>query len=667
MVRLMLVCLAFSMNIAAQANVLLGESNSLDGKIDVLHDPLAILAINDVAQPDIAKAFTRLRGQPNLGFLHGYIWLRVTLIRPQQKSPLWWLEMNSGLIDEAVLYMPKAGGGWIRRISGDLQPWTDRDIEYRNPVFKLDLPTDQPVTLYLKLRSKTTMSVSLNIWSTEEFIDSSNTRTLIFGLLLGMHLFLIITNIWVFYATREGSSGLFALYTLNSGLAVLGSQGLIYQYLLHDWPQLNGAIQLASHVFLIPIGLTFYLNFLGLLKSRRLSWAMYYWYVIWTIALSTLMMAWASETEPDWLRPAYLIWVNINSLLIYLITIWLAFKRHLYARQLVWAATMLWFGILLRVGRNSGLLQPTLMTDQLYWVASVGFLVALNYLLNRRHHNLRDTKEKAQAHALYIAQTSEQYLQTQVSKRTQALQEALSQLKTSLDSERQAHEDQRRFFSTVSHELRTPLAVIDAVSKNLELDGIALDSVTRRRYEKIQSATEQLVVLVKNCFREDRFELLDRGSRCETIDLNEMLFEVRNSALISDKNHEVRINSDKLSDFIQCDQELTQFALRNLMSNAAKYSPPGSLIILHGYSNLKGTMLQVTDNGPGVSAIDLPNLFRRYYRGENSNFIPGTGLGLPLARELIQMQGGSLTIDSTPGKGFRANIWLPISQIALSS
>jgi signal transduction histidine kinase len=660
---LVLVLLACRVALAAQPYLLSGEHASLAGEIEILRDAANTLTIEHVAQPSTAAPFEQLQGEPNLGFLQGTVWLRFTLTRPAHAPRLRWLELKSGLIDHVVLYVPAAGDGWTRHVSGDMQPWSGRDLQYHNPVFRLDLPAEQPVTFYLQLRSMSTLSFSLDVWTNAAFLAASNQKMLVFGLLIGMHLFLILSNIWLFRATRGGSSGLMALYTLNNGLAILSAEGFFYQHLLQDWPQLNGTLQLVTSLLAFPIASTFFMHFMDLLKPPRAYWVAGALFSLWAMALGAIFLALVAE--PPWLRQSYSGWLFFCGMLLYLTTVRLAWHGNRPAQQLVWVGTLLWVGVLFRLARNNGLLAPNMFTDQFHWVSSVIFLLAINYSLTRRYQGLHQEKQQAQAQALKNLRSTEQRLQIEVDMRTQALQEALAQVNTSLSVERQAREDQRRFFSTVSHELRTPLAVIDATAKNLELDGQSLDDPTRRRYEKIQRATQQLVELVKRCFREDRFELLDRGPQCQPTDLNELLFDARESVLLLDQQHLVRIDTSDLPETFPCDPELTQLALSTLIGNAIKYTPPGTLITLRGYTSGQGVTLEVVDNGPGVSEDDLPHLFGRYYRGKNANFVPGTGLGLPLARELIQMQGGSLTIGSMPGQGFCARVCLPGVQVEL--
>ena len=642
------------------AKLLSSDHPSLNGALEVLFDPSATLHIEDVTRPEIAQGFTRLPGQPNLGYVSGAAWLRLTLTRPAEAAAVWWLELSSGLIDEVELYLPHENGGWQRQVSGDMQPWHVRDVSYPTPVFKLTLAPNQPVTLYLRLRGMATLSTQLQLKTTETFLSSSNTQMLAIGLVIGVHLVLILSNMWFFQATRDNIYLFFSLYALINGLSGLTADGLIYQYILRDWPHVNDKIQIFSFLLTLPSGLMFFLQYLELLKPPRPRWVNWLLILPWVVALSAITIIFGGE--PRWLRPLYLVWIMGVCSFVCVLLLRLAWRGNRAAQLILWNAPLALVSLFIRLGNNSGIIESNPLSEHLIYASTTIYLLTLNYGVSRRYKKMQQAKEEAQNHALKISQEAEHRLEELVTVRTQALHQALKLVELSLNEERQTHEEQRRFFSTVSHELRTPLAVIDATAKNLELDGQSLDAATQRRYAKLQRATDQLTVLIKNCFQEDRFEPLKHGPKREAIDLNELLFETYESATLQSQQHHVRIEADDLPEAFLCDPEGTRLALRTLIGNAIKYTPPGTQVVLSGEFHLTGVTLEVADNGPGIGKDDFPHLFERYYRGKNSTSTPGTGLGLPLARGLIEMQGGTLNIHSAPGQGFRATVWLPVSE-----
>lgn len=652
-----LLLLIASLSLNVQAMSLSSPRTSLAGEIDVLPDPDARWSVEDVAQPELADRFERLAGQPSLGYREGVTWLRMTLERPASAKELWWLEVAAPLLDDLRLYIPTAGGGFSERRSGTEWPIAERDLAYRIPVFELRLPPDAPRTLYLRVSTNNTLALRLTAWTPDAYAVRMGDEQLMFGLFLAVHLVVLLGNFWNFYASRESAYGYLAGFSLVNMTATAASEGFIFQYLMPDRPGWSEPLMLLSWVQALPLYAAFLLEQQAILGHH--AWARVYVRGQWAVAALTLALALGGAFQ--WIMPQFQIWTLACSAAHLGLLIRSVLKGQHEARLLLLGSLVLWAGVLVRFGRNLGWLPSSMTIDYLYLFGMMAHLLVLSYAASRRYEAMRHAKEAAQQRALELSHDSERKLEAQVTARTQALKQALDLAKTALNVERRAQEDQKRFFATVSHELRTPLAVIDATMRNLELDGEDLSEAVQRRHRKIQRASGQLATLVKNCFREDRFEPLNRGARRQRSDLRALLADARAAARLISPQHPVDIDAAALpSDFV-CDTELTRLTLRTLAGNAVKYTPPGTRVLLRGSATADGVTIEVIDDGPGVTVEDLPQLFERYYRGQNATGVPGTGLGLPLARDLIQMQGGSLTLDSAPGRGFRAIVWLPVA------
>ncbi|MCX7256779.1 MAG: sensor histidine kinase [Polaromonas sp.] len=638
------------------ATVLSSSAVSLAGDLQLLRDPDAAWSVQEVAQPGFAQRFEKLPGRPSQGYIQGAIWLRVTLERPPEMPELWWLEVAAPMFDDVFLYTPAAGGGFTERRAGTEWAFAGRDVNYRSPVFQVRLAAPETAyTFYLRIRTNNAVVLRLSAWTPQAFVAQFGREQLLFGLFLAVHLVVLLSSFWNFRASGEASYAYLAGFTLVSMCVTAAFEGLIFQYLLPTHPGWSEPIMLVFWVPVYPLYSLFLLDHLKI--SWQQGWGRFYVWGHWLVALLVLALSLGGAFQ--WVIPKFQAWTLVCMVLNLLVLIrhWLSSKTD--AGALLLGSLPLSAGVAVRFGRNLGWLPATLSSDYLYMFGAILHLLVMSHAASQRYLVLRHAKEEAQALALELSHDAERKLEAQVLARTQALDQALSLARASLEIERQTHTDQRRFFATVSHELRTPLAVIDATALNLSLDSQAQDEATRRRYQKIQRASAQLITLVKNCFREDRFELLNRGLQRQPTDLEELLIDARESALMLSSRHQVLIQAQALPEDFPCDPELTLLTLRTLVGNAVKYTPPGTRVLLRARASAEGVTIEVLDNGPGVSAADLPQLFERYYRGQNATSVPGTGLGLPLARELIQMQGGSLTIESAPGQGFVATVWLP--------
>jgi signal transduction histidine kinase len=109
---------------------------------------------------------------------------------------------------------------------------------------------------------------------------------------------------------------------------------------------------------------------------------------------------------------------------------------------------------------------------------------------------------------------------------------------------------------------------------------------------------------------------------------------------------------------IEADCELLRLALRQLLDNAVKYSPPGSTIEVRAGGN--GTVnIGVRNSGPAIPEQEQRQIFERFYRGNEARRIPGTGMGLAIVRQIAEAHGGTLTVSSTPSSGTEFTLSLP--------
>jgi len=107
------------------------------------------------------------------------------------------------------------------------------------------------------------------------------------------------------------------------------------------------------------------------------------------------------------------------------------------------------------------------------------------------------------------------------------------------------------------------------------------------------------------------------------------------------------------------DPHLLGRVLRHLLENAGRYSPPGSRIVLRAWRGADRLEFAVEDDGPGIDAADLPYVFDKFYRGCKAGG-KGTGMGLAIARALLEIHGGGIDVVSAPGHGATFRFWVPL-------
>lgn len=233
-------------------------------------------------------------------------------------------------------------------------------------------------------------------------------------------------------------------------------------------------------------------------------------------------------------------------------------------------------------------------------------------------------------------------------------------LRTSLEQERQLNEMKARFVSMVSHDFRSPLAVIRSATDLLINYSDRMDAIKRRsRLEKIQTQVSHLVELLDDILAIGRAETLGDNFHPEPVDL-----QVYCQALIAEiqpatPSHHIQFSYTGADELVEVDPKLLRRALVNLLTNAVKYSPGCDQVRLDVACTEAEITLRVQDEGIGIPEADQAHLFEVFHRASNVGDISGTGLGLPIVRQVAEAHGGSVHCISQVNSGTTFTITLP--------
>jgi signal transduction histidine kinase len=234
-------------------------------------------------------------------------------------------------------------------------------------------------------------------------------------------------------------------------------------------------------------------------------------------------------------------------------------------------------------------------------------------------------------------------------------------LEEAAERERETEKSRRDLVAAVSHDLRTPLASTRALIEALA-DGVADDPESERRY--LSSASRELEHLSR--LVDDLFELarIDAGVlelTLEEASLHDMISDTISSFHPQAERKGVRLAGEILDDVdpVLANPPKLQRVLHNLVSNALRHTPPDGTVTLRAAPEGEVARIEVSDTGEGIPAEDLPRVFDRSFRGEQSRTrsekedAPGAGLGLAIARGLVEAHGGTMGVQSKPGHGSR--------------
>lgn len=231
-----------------------------------------------------------------------------------------------------------------------------------------------------------------------------------------------------------------------------------------------------------------------------------------------------------------------------------------------------------------------------------------------------------------------------------------------LDRIRTDYDKQKRFVSDVSHELRTPISIVNGYARMLDRWGKEDEAILEEAIDAIKGESRNMQTLVENLLTLVRSDNQTLKFEREFFKIDEMAREIiKDMEMIDDGKHSF---SNEIADDIEVclDYAKVKQTLRIFLDNAIKYTPEGGHIKLKLVKELGNVVISVIDTGIGVSKQDLPFLFDRFYRSDESRTreTGGHGLGLSIAKAMVIGQNGRLRVKSKENEGSEFIIVLPI-------
>lgn len=218
------------------------------------------------------------------------------------------------------------------------------------------------------------------------------------------------------------------------------------------------------------------------------------------------------------------------------------------------------------------------------------------------------------------------------------------------------NEERLVFFTNITHELRTPLSLIIGPIEDL-INDPELKDKHRSRLQVIRGSSMRLLNLINGILEFRKTETRNRRLEVVSGNLANFVREIglRFKELNSNKNLNIMIDvSDMENVEMYYDPEMITIMLNNLLGNAIKYTRKGDIILSLKPNEINGISyvdLSVKDTGEGIAQEELPHIFKRYYQARHNKKIAGTGIGLALTKNLVDLHEATISVDSEKGKG----------------
>lgn len=217
------------------------------------------------------------------------------------------------------------------------------------------------------------------------------------------------------------------------------------------------------------------------------------------------------------------------------------------------------------------------------------------------------------------------------------------------------------FFSDVSHEFKSPLAVISSNAELLQNSGGLSDEQTEQ-VENIRYATRRLANLIQNMLKLNKLEKQTIRPMPEVFDVCAQLCDCAVQFEDVWERKDIEFEADlEDSAAVYVDAGLMEIVWTNLLSNAFKFTPEGGTVTLTQRTEETCVRVTVTDNGCGMTPETVKHIFDKFYQGDSSHSTQGNGLGLALVKRILELSDGSVSVESTLGKGSAFTVKLPLA------
>ncbi|MCB1138812.1 MAG: SpoIIE family protein phosphatase [Leptospiraceae bacterium] len=568
------------------------------------------------------------------GLTRGNQWLRFSVTNNTGMADPVYLEIYYPLLDYVSLFRLNPDGSYSRSDTGDMLPFSSREVEHRNFIFPLRIPEGSTSEFLLCISSRGPLQVPARIRSAEEMLQRDRITQFVQGLYFGIMLAMILYNLFLYVSVRYAGYLYYVFYILGLSIFQLIYHGYFFATFFPSWPIfVNESIVLAI-AFMLFWGIQFSRKFLNTGRYDRAL----------DIPLLLLQVAAVVGGALTFFIP-YTMALNLSVLssVLFVFVIYVAALRRLYrgyrpARFFLLAWTTLLFAILVLALKQYGLIEYNFFTNYALQIGSAMEVILLSVALGDRIKSIEMEKKKAQAFAY--------------------------------ESLKKAHRIKDEFLYNTSQELREPLEGIVGMAEGL-LD-LASRSSDRpgRMYEihdglSVLAATGSIVSGLVN-------DILDfyRIKNSE-IYLNRTTISAASVASVAldlcgpwAEARGIELKMEIREDIypVYADEVRLRQILLNLLNNGIKFTQAGHVAI-RARNVDQFVEFTIEDTGSGIAADALEDIFFIFEKPElAAGRKNGKGLGLTITRKLIELHGGVIRAESSE-QGARLIFTLPRSQV----
>lgn len=617
--------------------------------ISFLRDAGGALTIDEVP----TMRFEEVAGIPNFGFDNATYWFRLEIQNHAHVTD-WLLEIPFAPLDNVSLFeldmRPDGDGRWIEHRSGDHIRLSEKRFRHRHHVFDLRVLRGTSKVVYIKVKTNSSVQLPITFWQPNAFADAGAHIQMINGLFYGAMLLMALYQLFLFISIRDRITFYYVI-TLVSMVNVVGLfQGYTFRYLYPEWPKVNDIMAMfAGPLFLLCSALLTR----AFLQLKQFS--------VWLdrlLLINTVLDILAGVAMLIFYQKitygAHHFFVLTHCTLVLVSAGYCFYRKYKPARYYLLAWVTLLVATVVFSMSNLGIMPGYLSTN--YSGLMIGCILQMLFVafaLGDRWNELVKETQRARELELQLREQEKVRLEQEVRIRMAEIQSKSERLE-------EVNRVKDKLFSLVSHDIKGPLG-----SLRLALAMMNTGQVSQEEFQHLTSALEarfgQTTEFVENLLQWATLQL--KGERFEPgmIELSAVASEALDLLELDIKRKNIVLrNTIPPHQTAFADPNMVRSVLRNLLTNAVKFTGNGGTIGVNCWKNGRQVIISVADTGVGIPLSNRKNLFTLdSVTTAGTKLEKGTGLGLLLCREFVEKNGGRIWFDSEEGKGTTFYFSLP--------
>ncbi|HEX5171232.1 MAG TPA: sensor histidine kinase [Cyclobacteriaceae bacterium] len=619
------------------------------GKMSHYRDDSGKLSFSEIQNVEFTP-LSNPNKAPSYGFDPHVHWFRFSLTNDSNIKD-WRMEIPYAPLDQIDFYLePDPGSVWMHKVDGDIYPLSQRDLPHRHTIFNFTIDPHRTKTVYIKVTTISSVQVPIIFWSIEAFQIASYKTQLINGLFYGAMFIMAMYQLFLFLSIRDKSTFYYVLTLVSMANVIAFFQGYTFMFLHPNQPSLNDDWAALTGPFFVLCSALLTRSFLSVRQFSKTLDNLLVGNTVITLTAGILMVFFIRQISYKYLH----IFTLIHCVIVLVAAAYCLSKKYKPALYylLAWA-TLLLAAVVFTMG-NLGLAPGYLGTNyQGLMIGCVLQVLLIALALGERWNVLVKENEKAKELELRRGQEENERLEREVRQRTLEIQKQKEKLE-------ELNRVKDKLFSVVSHDIKGPLSSLKLSLALTKISKLSSDEFKTISIE-IEDHLDKTTNFIENLLHWAKLQLKAETMNPTQLDLPVMIDETLELLDAEIKQKVISVNKKVQPNFYAyADHMMIQSVLKNLITNAVKFTPVGGSLQIVGKTEADQAIISVTDTGSGIPPVHRERIFTlESVTTPGTKDEAGTGLGLFLCKEFVERNNGKIWYESVEGKGTTFYFSLP--------